>query len=64
MGIYITTSTFTDEAVDAAKRSIKPIVLLNGQRILDVMTAVGLGLKTRPVVEQVIDEQFFQNLES
>ena len=64
LGIYITTSTFTDEAVEAAKRSMKPIVLIDGQRILHVMTSAGLGLRTRPVVEQVIDEQFFRNLES
>jgi len=63
LGIYITTSTFTDEAVEAAKRSIKPIMLIDGQRILDVMTRLGLGLETRPVVEQVIDEQFFRSLE-
>ena len=63
LGIYITTSTFTDEAVDAAKRSMKPIVLIDGQRILAVMTSAGLGLRTCPVVEQVIDEQFFRNLE-
>jgi restriction system protein len=64
LGIYITTSRFTDEAVEAAKRSMKPIVLIDGQRILDLMTNAGLGVKSRPVVEQVIDEQFFRNLES
>ncbi len=46
-GIFITTSSFTQEAKDAAfKRSCVPIVLIDGETLAEIMIDKGIGVST------------------
>ena len=38
-------------------------VLIDGQELVNQMTALGLGVKTVPVVKHELDEDFFAGLE-
>jgi len=59
-GIFITTSDFSEEAKKASsKRGAVPIVLINGDRILDIMLERGLGVRQEPLTLTRIDEEFF-----
>jgi len=58
-GIIITTGTFTTEARNEAVRDgVPPIELVNGEKIIDMLEALELGLK--PVTTYIIDEDFFE----
>ena len=59
LGIYMTTSSFTDEAAESARHGMKPVILLDGEAIVGLMIREGLGITTRPLVETVIDDGFF-----
>ena len=59
-GIFITTSDFSDEAKKvSSKRGAVPIVLINGDRIVNIMLEKGLGVRQEPVTLTKIDEEFF-----
>ena len=59
-GIFITTSDFSDEAKKASsKRGAVPIVLINGDRIVNIMLEKGLGARQEPLTVTRIDEEFF-----
>ena len=59
-GIFITTSDFSDEAKKASsKRGAVPIVLINGDRIVNIMLEKGLGVRQEPLTVTRIDEEFF-----
>ena len=63
-GLFFTTSTFTE---NATKKSIKkgsvPIILMDGESIVDLMIAKGLGVEKRPLylyyerVQDFLDEE-------
>jgi restriction system protein len=58
-GIFITTSTFTAEAIrEASRDGVHPIELIDGERLVDLMEKLELGLK--PVRTFVIDIEFFK----
>jgi restriction system protein len=57
-GIIITTGTFTKDAKrEAVRDGVPPIELVNGERLLDMLEELELGL--RPVTTYEIDEEFF-----
>ena len=59
-GIFITTSDFSDEAKKvSSKRGAVPIVLINGDRIVNIMLDKGLGVRQEPLTLPRIDEEFF-----
>ena len=60
-GIFITTSTFTRDAVDFAGNVETKIVLIDGQRLAELMIEFGLGVNTvRTVVVRKVDEDWFE----
>jgi len=59
-GIFITTSDFSDEAKrTSSRRGAVPIVLINGDRIVNIMLEKGLGVRQEPLSVTRIDEEFF-----
>jgi len=59
-GIFITTSDFSDEAKKASsRRGAVPIVLINGDRIVNIMLEKGLGVRQEPLTITKVDEEFF-----
>jgi len=59
-GIFITTSDFSDETKRvSSRRGVVPIVLINGDRILNIMLEKGLGVSQEPLTVTRIDEEFF-----
>lgn len=59
-GIFITTSDFSDEAKKvSSKRGAVPIVLINGDKIVNIMLEKGLGVRQEPLTITRIDEEFF-----
>lgn len=57
-GIIITTGTFTTEARrEAARDGVPPIELIDGEKLVDMLEHLELGLK--PVTTYEIDESFF-----
>ena len=59
-GIFFTTSDFTTGATGASlKKGAVPIILLNGQVIVDLMIQKGLGVERKPIYLYEIDEKIF-----
>ena len=59
-GIFITTSDFSDEAKKmSSRRGAVPIVLINGDRMVNIMLEKGLGVRQEPLTVTRIDEEFF-----
>ncbi len=62
-GIIITTGTFTTEALrEASRDGVPPIELIDGERLIDLLEHLELGLK--PVRTYSIDEHFFNEFKS
>ncbi|MDE2391306.1 MAG: restriction endonuclease, partial [Rhodospirillales bacterium] len=62
-GIIITTGTFTAEALrEASRDGVPPIELIDGERLIDLLERLELGLK--PVQTYAIDESFFNEFRS
>ncbi len=58
-GLFITTSTFTAGAKEAADRAGSRIILVDGQRLVEIMLQNGVGVRRVPVIKSEIDESFF-----
>ncbi|MFQ5846632.1 MAG: restriction endonuclease [Candidatus Methylomirabilales bacterium] len=59
-GIFITTSSFTAEAKQVGfKRGAVPIMLIDGQRIVELMIENNIGVSRRRLSLLGIDEDFF-----
>jgi restriction system protein len=60
-GIFITTSSFTKEAIDYTPRNETKIVLINGEELTQLMIDYNLGCTTHQVYEvKKIDSDFFE----
>jgi restriction system protein len=58
-GIILTTGTFTKDAKgEAVRDGVPPIELVNGEKLLDMLEELGLGL--RPVTSYEVDVDFFE----
>jgi restriction system protein len=58
-GIILTTGTFTKDArSEAVRDGVPPIELVNGDKLLDMLEELGLGL--RPVTSYEVDVDFFE----
>ncbi|WP_230461340.1 restriction endonuclease [Sphingobium sp. CAP-1] len=59
-GVFVTTSTFSKQAVDYAKALQQRVVLIDGQRLSELMIEFGVGVRINRVVEvKRLDEDFF-----
>lgn len=60
-GIFVTTSTFDDRAVQKAKEAHHSIVLVDGHKLVDLMHSFNVGIQVRNTYEvKEIDEDFFE----
>jgi len=60
-GLFITTSDFTSEAIKAAKDVSQNIVLIDGEKLTDLMIENNVGVKTIDELKiGEIDDDFFQ----
>jgi restriction system protein len=58
-GVFITTSTFTPQAVEFAK-SVEGIVLVDGRKLADLMIDHEVGVTLRPVKVPKLDGDYFE----
>ncbi|MDR3125810.1 MAG: restriction endonuclease, partial [Candidatus Nomurabacteria bacterium] len=61
-GIFITTSTFTKDAVKEASREGAEIDLIDGVALVKKIKSLGLGLKITNVEKVEIDQAWFEEL--
>jgi len=65
-GVLVTTGNFTQEAMREASRNSAPeIDLMDGERLIDKLKELSLGVKTEKVVVErvIIDKDWFQNIQ-
>lgn len=61
-GIFITTSTFTQSAIETAQNLGNRIVLINGKELAKLMLRYNIGSRDEQVLHlKKIDEEFFEN---
>lgn len=61
-GIFFTSSDFTPSALQTAKDLGTRIVLINGEKLAQLMIKYGIGCRTEDVLYiKKIDEEFFEN---
>ena len=61
-GIFVTTSTFDDLAVKKAHEAHHKIILIDGNRFVDLMYQFGVGVQVNNVYEvKELDEDFFES---
>lgn len=59
-GIFLTTSTFTKEASEVSvKPGAVPIILIDGEKMVELMMQQGIGVSKKPLYFIDIDECFF-----
>jgi restriction system protein len=58
-GVFITTSTFSQQAVDFA-RSVEGVVLVDGEKLAALMTEHEVGVTLRPVKVPKLDSDYFE----
>ena len=63
-GVFVTTSTFTKNAIDYASRSPKHLKLIDGDELASLMFEHGIGVRIYKTVEiKRLDLDFFSDLE-
>ena len=61
-GVFVTTSTFSCQAIDYVKNLQHRIVLIDGQRMAELMVEYRVGVRVSRIVEiKSLDENFFDN---
>ncbi len=59
-GVFVTTSKFSNEAIEYARHLSQRVILIDGQRLTDLMIEHGVGVRLSRAVEfKRIDENFF-----
>jgi restriction system protein len=60
-GVFVTTSAFDDAAVKKAHDAHHSIILIDGNKLVDLMHQYGVGVQVRNVYEvKEVDEDFFE----
>lgn len=60
-GVFITTSTFSREAVESARASQTTIVLINGTELAQLMLEFGVGVSVEDTIRLLkVDEDYFE----
>lgn len=61
-GVFVTTSTFDEGAVEKAKQAHHKIILIDGHRLTDLMFEFGVGVQTiTTYAMKEVDEDFFED---
>lgn len=61
-GIFVTTSTFDDRALQKAKDAGQKIITIEGPMLVDLMYKYGVGVQVRNIYDvKAIDEDFFED---
>jgi restriction system protein len=59
-GVFVTTSTFSKQALEYAKSLQQRVILIDGTRLTELMVEFGVGVRVSRVVEvKRLDEDFF-----
>jgi restriction system protein len=59
-GVFVTTSTFSKQALDYAKGLQQRVILIDGARLTELMVEFGVGVRVSRVIEvKRLDEDFF-----
>lgn len=62
-GVFVTTSSFTNDAKNTAKITSKNIVLIDGDKLAQLLIKYSVGCKTRETIFiKKIDEEFFEEM--
>lgn len=62
-GVFVTTSSFTNDAKNTVKKASKNIVLIDGDQLTQLMIKYSVGCKTKETINiQKIDEDFFEEM--
>lgn len=60
-GVFVTTSSFDDSAVKKAHEARHSIILIDGNKLVDLMHQYGVGVQIRNIYEvKEMDEDFFE----
>jgi restriction system protein len=63
-GLFITTGSFTRNAIDEATRDGAPTIdLIDGDKLAETLKELGLGVKVKIKEEISIDEEWFKNID-
>lgn len=64
-GVFVTTSDFSKEAVSYIDRVQQRVVLINGQKLAQLMIEHGVGVRTRSIFKiKSLDEDYFSDQQS
>ena len=59
-GVFVTTSTFSSQAIEFASRIPQRVILIDGKRLTELMIEHGVGVRSSRVIEfKRLDEDFF-----
>jgi restriction system protein len=59
-GVFVTTSKFSQEAIEFAKHLTQRVILIDGQRLAELMIEHGVGVRLSRAIEfKRLDENFF-----
>lgn len=59
-GVFVTTSTFSQQAIEFASRIPQRVILIDGKRLTELMIEHGVGVRSSRILEfKRIDEDFF-----
>jgi len=61
-GMFITTSSFTAGAKEVANRPGSKIVLIDSEKLVNIMLEKGLGIQRVPLIKEELDTKFFENV--
>lgn len=61
-GIFVTTSSFTQGAKEVAEKPDSKIILIDGDKLVDIMVRNCLGIREVPIVKEELDEGFFRSI--
>ncbi|MCL2076147.1 MAG: restriction endonuclease [Betaproteobacteria bacterium] len=62
-GLFITTSTFTRDAIrEATRDGASPIDLIDGERLMEMLKQLRLGVHVRMVEEVGVDDAWFESI--
>jgi len=60
-GVFVTTSNFDDSAIKKAREAHHSMILIDGNKLVDLMHQYGVGVQVRSVYEvKEVDEDFFE----
>jgi restriction system protein len=61
-GVFVTTSNFSGDAIEFARHLIQRVILIDGQRLAELMIEHGVGVRLSRAIEfKRLDENFFDD---